>query len=77
MPSYLNGGSSEDGSVSMASGMSTSVYDLLHLSLMAELRPSLDTSPFSRRWALNSGRLDQDPGRDVAAEEIVAKRHIA
>lgn len=73
VPSYLNGGSSEDGGVSMSSGVSILVSDVLHVRLMTERRSSIDTPPFRRRWALNPCRLDQDPGRDVAAEEAVPK----
>ena len=44
---------------------------------MTEPRPPLDTTPFRGGWALNSRRFDQDPGRDVAKEEVVPKRHIS
>ena len=57
----------------MASGMPTCLSIFLRVALLTKLRPSLDTPPFRGGWALNAGRLDQDPGRDVAKEEIVPK----
>ena len=71
VPSYLNGGSPEEGEVSMSSGMSILLCKLQHMGLTMTPRPSLYTSPVRRGWALNARRLDQDTGRNVAKEENI------
>ena len=43
VPSYLNGGSSEEGGVSMSLGMLFSSINILLIGLMTEHRPPLDT----------------------------------
>ena len=57
VPSYLNGGSPEEGEVSMSSGMST-FQKFQHIGLTRTPRPPLYTSPIRRGRALNARRLD-------------------
>ena len=72
VPSYLNGGSPEEGEVSMSPGMSTLLCKFQqHMGLTTAARPPLYTSPIGRGWALNARRLDQNAGRNVAKEKTI------